>query len=124
LKLGMTLEEARAAGLTTLTWENAAEAECVADDRIAVSKKYGIERITLPSQAKTSKGIGVGSTFGDVRKAYPAASEYRAGWSVSIDANAHYAFLGELTNERFGEADKVTKIKIGANDVYCSMAFL
>jgi hypothetical protein len=120
LKLGMTLEEARAAGLTNLSWENSAEPNCAGDDRIAVSKKYGIERITLPSEAKTSKGIGVGSTFGDVRKAYPDASEYRAGWSASIDANAHYAFLGEPGSD----ANKVSTIKIGANNVDCSMAFL
>ncbi|HEX8865239.1 MAG TPA: hypothetical protein VF821_06230 [Lentzea sp.] len=120
LKLGMTLEEARAAGLTDLNWDNEAEPGCTADGKIAVSKKYGIERITLPSEAKTSKGIGVGSTFGDVRKAYPAASEYRSGWSVSIDGNAHYAFVGEPGSD----ANKVVKIKIGAHDVDCSMAYL
>lgn len=119
LKLGMTLEEARAAGLTKLTWEDA-DAGCAADDRIAVSQKHGIERIMLPAEAKTSKGIGVGSTFGDVRKAYPAASEYRSGWSVTIDTNAHYAFLGEPGSD----ANKVVKIKIDANDVDCPMAFL
>ncbi|MET9627448.1 hypothetical protein ABZX92_08285 [Lentzea sp. NPDC006480] len=119
LKLGMTLEEARAAGLTNLTWENA-NAGCAADDRIAVSKEHGIERITLPAEAKTSKGISVGSTFGDVRKAYPTASEYRAGWSATIDTNAHYAFQGEPGSD----ANKVVTIKLGANDVSCAMAYL
>ncbi|MEU0879973.1 hypothetical protein ABZ345_15325 [Lentzea sp. NPDC005914] len=119
-KLGMTLDEARAAGLTKLTWEGSVDAGCAADDKIAVSKKYGIERITLPKDAKTSKGIGVGSTFAEVKKAYPDASEYRAGWSASIDTNAHYAFLGEPGSD----ANKVVAIKIGASNVECSMANL
>lgn len=111
LKLGMTLEEARDAGLTNLTWASDGDGTCVADQNIAVSKKYGVVRITLPAEARTSKGIGVGSTFGDVKQAYPGASEYRAGWSTRINDEAGYAFLGNIGSD----ANKVERIKISSN---------
>jgi hypothetical protein len=120
LKLGMSLDEARAAGLTTLAFESDRGNECVADDRIAVSRRFGIERISLPPDAKTSKGIGVGSTFGDVKKAYPTAAEYRPGLSARIDDHAFYSFQGEPGSD----ANKVVRIELGARDVYCSMAEL
>ncbi|MFI6100729.1 hypothetical protein ACIA8G_34700 [Lentzea sp. NPDC051213] len=88
LKLGMTLDEARSAGLTTLTWDSPGDGTCVGDDKVAISKKYGVVRISLPADARTSKGIGVGSTYAEVKRAYPNASEYRAGWSASIADNA------------------------------------
>ena len=125
LKLGMSLDEARAAGLTQLTWGGDGQVDpgCAADERIAVSKKYGIERITLPVGATTSAGIGVGATFGDVKRAYPNAKEYRAGYSASI-GNAHYAFLGIGSAEHFEDSDEVLVIKLSANAVDCPMAAL
>jgi hypothetical protein len=123
LKLGMTLEEARAAGLTGLTWSDAISG-CVADDKVAISKKYGVERITLPADAKTSKGIGVGSTFAEVKRAYPGASEYRDGWSAGVDGSAGYAFMGSPKLDHFADTDTVFRVKIDATTVDCAMAFL
>lgn len=120
LKLGMSLDEARAAGLTTLAFESDRGNECVADDKIAVSRRFGVERISLPVDARTPKGIGVGSTFGDVKKAYPNATEYRAGLSARVDDHALYSFQGEPGSD----ANKVVRIKLGARDVHCSMAEL
>ncbi len=124
LKLGMTLEEARAAGLTDLTWDSPGEAGCVADDKVAISKKYGVERITLPADAETSGGIRVGSTFAEVKRAYPNASEYRAGWSATVGSNATYSFQGSSKFDHLADTDKVVLIKIGAINVDCAMAFL
>lgn len=118
IKLGMTLDEARAAGLTDLTWDS--NDNCVADDKLAISKKYGIVRISLPKDAKTSKGIGAGSTFADVKRAYPNASEYRAGWSAKLTDEVGYSFLGEPGND----ANKVTGLKLGTSQADCAMAFL
>ena len=123
IKLGMTLDEARAAGLTDLTWESTGDDHCVVDETLAISKRYGIVRITLPADAKTSKDIGVGSTFAEVKKAYPNASEYRhdkygysfIGWSALLNDKVEYAFLGE---------QKVVRIKLLARDADCSMAYL
>ncbi|MET9227017.1 hypothetical protein [Lentzea sp. NPDC003310] len=124
LKLGMTLEEARAAGLTDLSWGDPSENGCVSDGKVAISQRYGVERITLPATATTSKGIGVGSTFAEVKKAYPNASEYRAGWSARVGDNAAYAFMGDFALARFADTDKVTRIKIVATTVHCAMAYL
>lgn len=124
LKLGMSLEEARAAGLTDLTWDQAVGDNCVVDRHVAISKANGVERITLPADARTSKGIGVGSTFGEVRRAYPSASEYRSGWSAKVADNAYYHFIGSFDLARFGDADKIQRVKLVAGVVNCSMADL
>ncbi|MCX2948610.1 hypothetical protein [Lentzea sp. NEAU-D7] len=126
LKLGMSLEEARAAGLTDLTWDEASghDPGCVADKTVAISKANGVERITLPADARTSQGIGVGSTFGEARRAFPSASEYRSGWSAKVADNAYYAFIGSFDLARFAEADKIQRIKLVAGVVNCSMADL
>ncbi|MEU0879974.1 hypothetical protein ABZ345_15330 [Lentzea sp. NPDC005914] len=121
-KLGMTLDEARAAGLTTKTWENAGEGEdvCVADDKLAISKKHGIIRITLPKDAQTSKGIGLGATFADVKRAYPDATEYRGGFNASIDSAAFYSFGGSPGSD----ASKVESLKIEARVADCALALI
>lgn len=62
-----------AAGLTDLTWNSPGETDRVADGEAAISRQHGVERITLPAEAKTSNGIGVGSTFAEVKRAYPNA---------------------------------------------------
>lgn len=121
LKLGMTLDEARATGQTNLTWESDGDGTCVGDSKVAISKKYGVVRITLPADAKTSKGIGVGSTFAEVKKAYPDASAYRAGMSAGFDSNTFYSFLG---SEYVSDSEKVVGIKIGSRAVDCSMSML
>lgn len=126
LKLGMTLEEARATGQTDLTWDSGVVGGCVADGKVTVSKERGVVRIWLPREGKTSRGIGVGSTFGDVKKAYPDASEYRAGWRADVDSNAHYAFVGSSdTDDRYHElTQKVAGIKILANGADCILSWL
>lgn len=124
LKLGMTLDEARATGLTDLTFGRDGDASCVASGNLAISKKYGIERITLPVDAKTSAGIGVGSTIADVKKAYAGATEFRGGYSASVDSTAHYQFVSSSKTGHFADSDKVEVIKIVANQIDCAMAAL
>jgi hypothetical protein len=116
LKLGMSLDEARAAGLTDLTFDSDAPGACVADGEIAVSRSYGIERISLPLDAETSKGIRVGSTFDDVRRAHPNAFEHRSGWSATIGGGAQYDF--------YGDANEVTLIKLTLSLGDCANALL
>ena len=124
LKLGMTLEEARAAGLTDLTWSGAGDQTCVADDAVAISRKHGVVRITLPAEARTSRGIGVGSTYAEVRGAYPDATEYDDGWSAEVAGNATYSFVGNPEFVFFGDTDEVFRIKLGAVEADCAPALL
>ncbi|WP_330271659.1 hypothetical protein OG205_31940 [Lentzea sp. NBC_00516] len=124
LKLGMTLEDARATGLTDLTWDSEGDGACVGDDAVAISKRYGVVRITLPAEAKTSKGIGIGSTYAAVKKAYPTVSAFRAGWSASIAENAGYSFIGSSETDQFADTDKVVHIKLHTYNADCSMYLL
>ena len=123
LKLGMTLAEANATGQSNLNWGREGDSLCVADNKVAISKKYGVERITLPADAKTSAGIGIGSTFADVKKAYPAATEYRAGYSVALQGYG-YAFQSTAPGNPYKDTDKVVSIKLTANVVDCSFSHL
>lgn len=105
LKLGMTLEEARATGQTNLTFSEG-NPFCVSDGSVAISKQDGVSRITLPADGRTSKGIAIGYGIDQVRMAHPNAQEYRAGLSVQLDGYS-YAFLIEN--------DSVVAIKLLSN---------
>ncbi|MEU3649563.1 hypothetical protein AB0E59_39770 [Lentzea sp. NPDC034063] len=124
VKLGMTLEELNAVGPTQLSWNIPGDGVCVSDGKVAISKKYGVVRITLPADAKTSRGIGVGSTFAEVKNAYQGASEWRAGWSAPIDDSASYAFIGSSQSDHFADSDKVTLVQMYALGNDCAMAHL
>ncbi|MFC3899187.1 hypothetical protein ACFOWZ_47645 [Lentzea rhizosphaerae] len=106
LKLGMTLEEARATGQTNLSFSEG-NPFCVADGTVAISKQDGVSRITLPADGRTSKGIAIGYGIDQVRMAYPNAQEYRAGLSAQLDGYS-YAFVIEN--------DSVVAIKLLSNN--------
>lgn len=123
LKLGMTSDEAIAAGLKGVTW--APGATCTSAENVVLSKKYGIERITLPTGSTTSRGIGVGATVTDVKKAYPDAKPYSGGYSVSLDENGIYSFsVTSKLNGPFQDSDKVEAIKLIAKKLDCANAAL
>jgi hypothetical protein len=125
LKLHMTLEEARATGQTDLTWEDAGDSPCVADGKVTISRKHGVVGIFLPAEAKTSKGIGIGSTFADVKSAYPDATEYGAGWTAAVDGDTHYAFLSSSKSEDYHVlTEEVAGIKLLANGADCMLSLL
>ena len=106
LKLGMTLEEARATGQTNLSFSDS-NPFCVSDGSVAISKQDGVSRITLPADGRTSKGIAIGYGIDQVRMAHPNAQEYRAGLSVQLDGYS-YAFVIEK--------DTVVAIKLLSNN--------
>ncbi|MDX8032199.1 hypothetical protein SK803_18425 [Lentzea sp. BCCO 10_0856] len=120
LKLGMTPEEAAAAGLKGLNWGPAGAATCTGAENVAISRKYGIERITLPADAKTSKGIGVGSTVADVKKAYSNAKEHRTGLSTSLNDTGGYSF----STYGYADTDKIVEIKLVSSQTDCALAAL
>jgi hypothetical protein len=125
LKLHMTLEEARATGQTDLTWEDAGDSPCVADGKVTISRKQGVVGIFLPAEAKTSKGIGIGSTVADVKRAYPDATEYRGGWTAAVDGDTHYAFVSSSRSEDDHVlTEEVAGIKLLANGADCMLSLL
>lgn len=118
LKLGMTPDEAAAAGLKGLNWGPNGDITCTGAENVAISKKYGIERITLPADAMTSRGIGVGSTVAEVKKAYPNAKEYRMGFIASLNDTGSYSF----GTYGYADTDKIIDIKLMASKVDCASA--
>ncbi len=125
LKLGMTLEEVRATGLVSPDFGAQDSGDCWSGERVSVSKKYGVVRVSLPAGAKTSTGIGVGSTAGEVRRAHPGASEYRAGLSAALGDSSFFAFLMTSRKaEQVADTDRVDHIKIVARVTDCAMADL
>jgi hypothetical protein len=84
-----------------------------------------VVRIFLPAEAKTSKGIGIGSTFAEVKRAYPDAHEYRAGWTAAVDDDSHYAFLSSSKSEdHHALTEEVAGIKLLANGADCMLSLL
>ncbi|MFI6100683.1 hypothetical protein ACIA8G_34470 [Lentzea sp. NPDC051213] len=122
LKLGMTLDEARATGMIGDLGDY--QSGCASNGVVAISKKHGVERITLPRDAKTSAGIGVGATYADVKRAYPNASEFNKGYSARI-TGAAVEFQSKINAYMpYKDSDTVDRIKLLALDVDCSFALL
>lgn len=122
LKLHMTLEEAVAAGMEDVELGPEPGA-CTRTDNVAISRKYGIERITLPAEAKTSLGIGVGATVADVKKVYPGAKSFNGGYSVKLNDTGRYWFsVTSKLNGPYADTDKVEAIKIVATLAECPNA--
>ncbi|GLY48130.1 hypothetical protein [Lentzea sp. NBRC 102530] len=120
LKLGMSVDEAVAVGLTGLNWGPNGNVTCTGAQNVAISKKYGIERITLPAGARTSRGIGVGSTVADVKRAYANAVPTRMGLAAQLNSVGGYQF------STYGNSDddEIVEIKIIANRIDCANAAL
>ena len=123
-KLGMSPDEAVAAGLRGLRLGPEAGA-CATAENVAVSRKYGIERITLPAESTTSSGIGVGSTVADVKRAYPNAKPFSGGFVVKLNETGGYSFsVMSKSNGPLVDTDKVEAIKLRARHVECPNAAL
>lgn len=91
LKLGMPQQEALATGVLVEPQIKVAgpcapyRSESVAaDDAVLVSPTRGVVRISLPSFAKTSAGIGAGATVAEVKAKYPAAVRQESAFVVDM----------------------------------------
>ncbi len=121
LKLGMSEAEAVATGFLTQgpddplgchTYYTQGQPDMVG--AVVVSPKAGVVRITIPDTAKTSMGIGVGSTVSELKARYPAAAEYRHGFSFSAGGTPSwsYVFLVDGPGSPFLGTDEVTTIRM------------
>lgn len=123
LKLGMTVDEAIAAGLEGVNWGPNGEGTCGVAANVAISQQYGIERITLPEGTTTSRGIGIGSTVADVRRAYPNAVTANSGYVARLDDTGFYKFsVTSKLNGPFTDTDEVLAVKLVSSEMDCPNA--
>lgn len=123
LKLGMTFAEAKATGMIGNLPELDNHPDvCVANGTVAISKKYGVERITLPGDAKTSAGIGVGATYAAVKKSYPAVVEYNKGYYARMSGFQIEFVSKDDVAMPYKDTDTVKDIKLRSLETNCAGA--
>ncbi|MFD9705177.1 hypothetical protein [Lentzea sp. NPDC059081] len=125
LELGMTLAEVKATGLVAADFGTPPDTECWGDGSVVVSKKHGLVSIRLPAGTKTSTGVGVGSTAGEVRQAHPDAEVYRAGLKAKWTAESYVVFFATSgTIHQVADTDLVEGIAFRANTQDCPGAMI
>lgn len=104
VRLGMSAKRAAATGAVVLK-TRAGDGACSGWDLKAhrtgrdsvglyISKKLGVAAIFAPKGVKTAKGIGLGSTMRQVKKAYPAMRTSESGISsVVVPGNPKARYL-------------------------------
>lgn len=124
LKLGMKGEDALATGVL-LQPSNTKLGECpgyrsegVTTDEAAVliSPTLGVARITLPGFAKTSTGIGAGSTAAEVKAKYPAAKSADATLAVDMTGSPAWRYVFVLDS-----AQKVSSVRMEIKNSDCGI---
>jgi hypothetical protein len=80
---------------------------------VVISPTSGVARVTLPSSYRTLKGIGVGSTAGEIRDAYIKASENRLGFTLFLSntSTGYLVFLMSGEGSPFLDTDQVQRVR-------------
>ncbi|MGC5012415.1 hypothetical protein ACLQ2R_16750 [Streptosporangium sp. DT93] len=101
VRLGMTATRAKATGKIVLkergycsTWTYKAHRGARDAGGIFISKKRGVAVIFASAGVRTPRGIGLGSTLRQIKKAYPAVKERESGYYATVPGNpkAYYYF--------------------------------
>ena len=123
LKLAMSESDARKTGvLAEPAADTVQDEKCkkypmqsVAEaDAVIISTAKGVVRITLPSYAKTTKNIGVGSKVADVKTAYPTAAQNGSELVVQMNASPKWVYVFE------NDGTAVTKVRQRLSDNDCA----
>lgn len=106
ITLGMSAKTAKASGKIVPAGEAASpactgwslKAHPVGRDSVGlyISKKHGVAVIFAPKGAKTPEGIGLGSTYRQIKKAYPKLKTAASGFpyvDIAGNSKAYYSFL-------------------------------
>ncbi|MEU7834378.1 MULTISPECIES: hypothetical protein [unclassified Nonomuraea] len=107
ITLGMSTKAAKASGKITPADGAGVSPTCtgwslkahpVGRDSVGlfISKKHGVAVIFAPKGAKTPEGIGLGSTYRQIKKAYPKLKTAASGYpyvDIPGKAHAYYSFL-------------------------------
>lgn len=125
VKLGMSTEKAKATGKIVLKmpagagscsgWDLKAHPSGKNAVGLFISKKAGVAVIFAAKGVKTPRGIGIGSTMKQVRKAYPRVKTSPGGIpyvAVPGNSKAYYAFLADAKG-------KVTELAFGLDTQDC-----
>ncbi|MFS8100296.1 hypothetical protein LFM09_24510 [Lentzea alba] len=120
LKLGMTLAEAQATGLVGTDFH--VYRNCRYNDHATITDEGGVERITLPPDAKTSAGAAVGMTLTELKRLYPSVKEEALGYAVDIPGDARLLFETSDTLVPRKDGDKIAKIKLFKRRLQCMAA--
>ncbi|MGN9840414.1 hypothetical protein ACTMTI_20030 [Nonomuraea sp. H19] len=120
IKLGMSAKKAKATGKIVLKrpagaescsgWGFTAHPTKKNSVSLYISKKLGVAVIFAPKGVKTPRGIGIGSTMKQVRKAYPRLKMSPGGIpyvSVPGNSKAYYSFFPETDGKLVGLALKI-----------------
>ncbi|MEU7853207.1 hypothetical protein [Nonomuraea sp. NPDC049141] len=121
VKLGMTAKQAKATGKVVLKmsgycagWDYKAHPNPKDEIGLYISKKRGVAVIFGWGGVRTPKGVGVGSTLSQVKKAYPSVKEQESGWYATVPGNPKaYYYFG--VNQR----NKVEQFALGLKTQDC-----
>ncbi|GAT70042.1 hypothetical protein PS9374_05722 [Planomonospora sphaerica] len=81
-----------------------------------ISKKYGVAVIAAPKGVKTPRGIKIGSTGGQLKRAYPGVRRAVNGYAViTVPGNAKADYLFQLSRGRVSEMVLALKSQDCAN---------
>lgn len=124
LKLGMSQADALATGVLIQPSNTALGAcagyrsEGVPSDEAAVvlSPAQGVARITLPGFARTSAGIGAGSTVAELKAKYPAAAAQGSGLAVDMPGAPAWRYVFSVDS-----AQKISGVRMELKNSDCTL---
>ena len=83
---------------------------------VVISPTTGVVRITLPNDAKTSMGVGVGASVAELKARYPKAVEHDFGFTVTANGTPAWIYVFLV------ESDSVARIRMQLDTQECSLA--